>query len=190
MIKRFEFDPLELKDAFLIKPFCANDNRGCFIKDYSTEVFFQNGLKHELKEVFYTVSRKGVVRALHFQRVKQQAKLVRCITGKIFDVIIDLRKDSPTFLRWNGFYLTGENQYSLYVPEGFGHGYLVLEDSVVSYKCNEKFYGEYDAGIMWNDKDLNISWPIEEVQNNVIISEKDMNLPTFKEWLEIENGGF
>lgn len=79
--------------------------------------------------------------------VKQQAKLVRCISGKVYDVIIDLRKDSPTFMKWQGFYLTGENQYELYVPEGFGHGYLVLEDSIVSYKCNENFFAEGDGGI-------------------------------------------
>lgn len=190
MIQKFEFEKLNLKDAMLIKPFCADDIRGCFIKDYSEEVFMQYGLKHTLKEVFYTVSHKGVIRAMHFQRVKQQAKLVRCIHGKIYDVIIDLRKDSPTFLQWRGFYLTGENKYMLYIPEGFGHGYLVLEDSIVSYKCNEKFYGEYDGGIKWDDPELNIKWPLEEINGKVILAEKDKNLPSYAEWKILENGGF
>ncbi len=190
MIQKFEFTELDLKDAMLIKPFSADDVRGCFIKDYSEEVFEQNGLTYNLKEVFYTVSHKGVVRAMHFQREKQQAKLVRCISGKVYDVIIDLRKDSPTFMQWQGFYLTGENKNMLYIPEGFGHGYLVLEESIVSYKCNEKFYGEFDGGIMWDDPDMGIKWPVEELDCEIILADKDKNLPSFKEWKDSENGGF
>lgn len=150
MIQKFEFCNTDFEGAYLIKPFCATDVRGAFIKDYSKEVFEANGLEHNLAEVFYTVSHKGVIRALHFQRVHEQAKLVRCIKGKVFDVIVDLRPDSPTFKKWQGFYLSEENMNELYVPEHFAHGYLVLEPSVVSYKCGEKFYGEYDDGIMYN----------------------------------------
>lgn len=190
MVHTFEFEELDLKDALLIKPFYADDVRGCFIKDYSKEVFENNNIKHDLDEVFYTVSHKGVVRAMHFQRVKQQAKLVRCIQGKVYDVIIDLRKNSPTFKQWRGFYLTGENKNELYVPEGFGHGYIVLEDSIVSYKCSEKFYGEYDDGIKWDDPDMGIKWPIEEIDCDVILADKDKNLQSFKDWLIKENGGF
>lgn len=190
MIQKFEFKELPLKDAKLITPFSADDVRGCFIKDYSEEVFLDNGLDYQLKEVFYTVSHKGVIRAMHFQREKQQAKLVRCIHGKVYDVIIDLRKDSPTFMQWQGFYLTGENKNMLYVPEGFGHGYLVLEESIVSYKCNEKFYGEFDGGIMWDDPDMGIKWPLDELGCEVILADKDKNLPSFKEWKESEKGGF
>jgi dTDP-4-dehydrorhamnose 3,5-epimerase len=188
MIQKFEFEELELKDAYLIKPFISWDNRGCFIKDYSKEIFEQHGITHDLKEVFYTVSHKGVIRAMHFQKVKEQAKLVRCVKGKVYDVIIDLRKDSPTYKQWRGFYLSEKNNYELLVPEHFGHGYLVLEDSIVSYKCAEKFYGEYDSGIMWNDPDMAIEWPLEEIGGleKVINSEKDDNLQTFKEW-EIRN---
>ncbi len=132
--------------------------------------------------MFYTVSYKGVIRALHFQEVKQQAKLVRSIKGKIFDVIVDLRKNSPTYKEWRGFYLSDENNIELLVPEHFAHGYLVLEDSIVSYKCAEKFYGEYDSGIMWNDETLNINWPLDEIGGieNIILSEKDQNLQSFK----------
>ena len=159
----------------LIIPFCATDLRGAFIKDYSKEVFEANGLEHNLAEVFYTVSHKGVIRALHFQRVHEQAKLVRCIKGKVFDVIVDLRPESPTFKKWQGFYLSEENMNELYVPEHFAHGYLVLEPSVVSYKCGEKFYGEYDDGIMYNDPDLGVEWPFDEIGGieNLIIADKD-----------------
>ena len=159
MIQKFEFCNTDFEGAYLIKPFCATDIRGAFIKDYSKEVFEANGLEHNLAEVFYTVSHKGVIRALHFQRVHEQAKLVRCIKGKVFDVIVDLRPESPTFKKWQGFYLSEENMNELYVPEHFAHGYLVLEPSVVSYKCGEKFYGEYDDGIMYNDPDLGVEWP-------------------------------
>lgn len=184
MIQKFEFEELDLKGAYLIKPFIAWDNRGHFIKDYSQEVFKQNGIDHDLKEVFYTVSRKGVIRALHFQEVKEQAKLVRCIKGKIYDVIVDLRRDSPTYKQWRGFYLSDKNNLELLIPEHFAHGYLVLDDSVVSYKCAEKFYGEYDSGIVWNDEDLKVKWPLEEIGgiDQLINSEKDDNLQTFKEW--------
>lgn len=185
MIK-WNFEELDMKGAYKITPFYADDIRGGFLKDYSQEVFEQNGITHDLKEVFYTISHKGVVRAMHFQRVKQQAKLVRCVHGKVYDVIIDLRKDSPTFMKWQGFYLSGDNMVELLVPEGFGHGYLVLEESIVSYKCAEKFYGEYDSGIRYDDPDLGIIWPFEEIggKDKVINSEKDDNLPSFKEFME------
>lgn len=185
-MQKWNFEKLKLIGAYKITPFFSDDNRGGFIKDYSKEIFEQNGIDYSLKEVFYTISHKGVVRALHFQKTKQQAKLVRCISGKIYDVIVDLRKDSPTFLRWQGFYLTGENMVELLVPEGFGHGYLVIEESIVSYKCAEKFYGEYDSGIKYDDEDLNILWPYEEVggKDKLILSEKDKNLMNFKEFIK------
>lgn len=110
MIQKFEFKELEMKGAYEITPFYATDERGGFIKDYNIDMFKANGIEHELKEVFYTISKKGVIRAMHFQLVKQQAKLVRCISGHVYDVIIDLRPDSPTFGKWQGFDLTGENQ--------------------------------------------------------------------------------
>ena len=103
MIQKFEFKGLDMKGAYEITPFYATDERGGFIKDYNIDAFKQNGIDHELKEVFYTISKKGVIRAMHFQLVKQQAKLVRCISGHVYDVIIDLRPDSPTFGKWQGF---------------------------------------------------------------------------------------
>jgi dTDP-4-dehydrorhamnose 3,5-epimerase len=184
MITKFDFQELDLKGAFKIQPFYATDERGGFVKDYNIDMFKANGIEHELKEVFYTISKKGVIRATHFQLVKQQAKLVRCISGHVYDVIVDLRPNSPTFGQWRGFDLTGENQVELYIPQYFGHGYLVLEDSVVSYKCGEVFYGEGDSGIMYNDPDINIQWPFEKIGGieNMIISGKDKNLMSFKEY--------
>ena len=182
MIQKFSFEKTKFEGAYLINPFVATDERGAFIKDYSEEVFNENGLTHNLKEVFYTVSKKGVIRAMHFQIVKQQPKLVRCVSGHVYDVIADLRPDSPTFGQWQGFDLTGDNHKCLYVPCEFAHGYLVLEDSVVSYKCAEKFYGEYDTGIMYNDPDLAIDWPLELVNNEIILSDKDKNLQSFSEF--------
>ena len=187
MITKFDFQELELKGAFKIKPFYATDERGGFVKDYNIDMFKANGIEHELKEVFYTISKKGVIRAIHFQLVKQQAKLVRCISGHVYDVIVDLRLDSPTFGKWLGFDLTGENQLELYIPPYFGHGYLVLKDSVVSYKCGEVFYGEGDSGIMYDDPDINIQWPFEKIGGieNLIISDKDKNLMSVKDYIKI-----
>ncbi len=183
-MQRFEFKELNLKGAYQIKPFYAGDLRGGLVKDYNKEVFKENGLYNELKEVFYTISKKGVIRAIHFQLIKQQAKLIRCISGHIYDVLVDLRPGSPTYGQWRGFHLTGENMDMLLVPEYFGHGYLVIEDSVVSYKCAEVFYGEGDSGIAYDDADIGIQWPFELIggRQNLIISDKDKSLMSFKEY--------
>jgi dTDP-4-dehydrorhamnose 3,5-epimerase len=184
---KWDFQELPLRGAYLITPFFAPDIRGGFVKDYSQEVFAQNGINYELKEVFYTISHKGVIRALHFQRVKQQPKLVRCVSGHVYDVIVDLRKDSPTFKQWIGFDLTGDNFKEILVPAGFAHGYLVLEDSIVSYKCAEKFYGEYDGGIMWNDPTIGVRWPVDKLgDSKMIIADKDKNLLSFEQFLKID----
>lgn len=186
-MNKFDFKELDLKGAYLIQPFYATDERGGFVKDYNIDVFKNNGINHELKEVFYTISKRGVIRALHFQLVKQQAKLVRCISGHVYDVIVDLRPNSLTFGQWRGFDLTGENQLTLYVPQYFGHGYLVIEDSVVSYKCAETFYADGDSGIMFNDPDIAIEWPLEKIggMENMIISEKDRSLMSFAEYKKV-----
>lgn len=187
MVQKFEFSALDLKGAYHIKPFYVSDNRGGLLKDYNVNVFRENGISHNLKEVFYTLSKRGVIRATHFQLGKQQAKLVRCISGHVYDVIVDLRPDSPTFGQWRGFHLTGENMEMLFVPEYFGHGYLVIEDSIVSYKANETFYSEGDSGIMYNDPDIGIEWPFQLIdgKDNLIISDKDLNLLSFKEYRQL-----
>lgn len=189
MVQKFVFEETKIPGLIKVTPFCADDVRGYFIKDYSKEVFSQNGIEYDLKEVFYTNSYKGVIRALHFQREYQQPKLVRCVWGKVYDVVVDLRKDSPTFKEWLAFELSEENKNELLIPAGCAHGYLVLENSVVSYKCAEKFYGEYDDGIMWNDPDINVEWPLHLVDNNVILADKDKNLQSFAEFMG-KYGGF
>ena len=191
MIQKFEFLKTDFEGAYIIKPFVSTDSRGAFIKDYSKEVFEQNGIKHDLAEVFYAENQAGVLRGMHFQRVVEQVKLVRCIKGKIYDVIVDLRPDSPTFLKWQGFYLSEDNFNQIYVPENFAHGYLALEPSTVVYKCNESFNAEYDDGIQFDDPDFGIIWPIDEIKaegfddiSKLIRSDKDKNLQTFAEYKE------
>ncbi|MBE5830265.1 MAG: dTDP-4-dehydrorhamnose 3,5-epimerase [Butyrivibrio sp.] len=182
MNQKFDFRETEIPGLYEIMAFNAEDNRGCFTKDYSKEVFLNNNIEYELAEVFYTTSHKGVIRALHFQRIKQQPKLVRCVYGHVWDVVVDLRKDSPTFKKWLAFELEEERHNEVLIPKGCAHGYLVLEDSIVSYKCGEKFYGEYDDGIMWNDPDIGVEWPLERIGGieNVILADKDKNLQSFK----------
>ena len=186
-MQRFHFEKTDLEGLIKINVFCAEDERGYFLKDYSQTVFEQNGLQHDLKEVFYTSSFKGVVRALHFQRIQQQPKLIRVVKGRVFDVAVDLRKDSTTLGQWRGFELSEGNKTELLIPGGFGHGYLVLEDSIVSYKCSKEFHSEYDDGIRWNDPDIAVEWPLDQVEQ-IILSEKDKNLQSFKEF-KLNYGG-
>jgi len=182
MSNTFEFHKTEIEGLLEIQPFNCDDLRGSFIKDYSKELFERAGISYDLAEVFYTVSHAGVVRALHFQRNKQQPKLVRCISGSIYDVVVDLRRNSQTFKKWKSFRLSGDNKKEILVPAGCAHGYLVFEDSIVSYKCAEKFYGEYDDGIFWKDKDINVDWPLEEIREGIILSDKDKSLQSFAEF--------
>lgn len=188
MIQKMSFDELPLKGAYLIKPFFSDDLRGGFIKDYSKELFLACGINFELTETFYTISKKGVIRALHFQENNHQPKLVRCISGKVYDVIVDLRPNSPTFKKWMGFYLSGNNMNELLIPEHFAHGYLVIEDSIVSYKCAASFDAKNDSGVKFDDPDLDIDWPFNEIGglDKMIISEKDIKLQTLKDY--IKNG--
>ena len=186
MIQKWKFNELELKDAYIIKPFYATDNRGGLVKDYNVDVFKDNGINYDLKETFYTVSKKGVIRSTHFQLEKPQPKLMRCISGKVWYIMVDLRPGSETYGKWLNFDLSGDEVTSLLVPAGFGQGYLALEDSVMSYKAAEVFYGPGDAGIMYNDPDIGIEWPFELIggKEKLIISDKDLNLMSFKEYTE------
>ncbi len=190
MIQKFEFHPTEIAGVIEVTPFNADDIRGCFTKDYSKEVFEANGIHHDLAEVFYTTSRKGVIRALHFQRVMQQPKLVRCIWGQVWDVVVDLRRDSSTFRKWLSFDLIGQKHNEILVPAGCAHGYLVLEESIVSYKCAEKFFGEYDDGILWDDPDIAVQWPLALIggRERVILADKDKNLQSFSVFMETYGG--
>lgn len=186
MLQNFSFEKTSIDRVLIVNPFVSNDIRGTFIKDYSEEIFKAAGIKHKLEEVFYSYSDKGVLRGLHFQRVKHQPKLVRCINGHILDVVVDLRKESPTFKKWLFFNLIGDNYKGILVPPRCAHGFLALEPSMVSYKCAEKFYNEYDSGIKWNDPDINIDWPLELIGgiSKLILSDKDNNLQSFRDLID------
>lgn len=193
MIQKFNFEKLpfdpKLQQPCLIDSFRATDDRGGLVKDFNNEVFASYGIEYEMKEVFYTESKEGVIRANHFQLPidgrNQQAKIVRCIKGHVYDVITDLRPWSKTYKKWMGFDLTESNYKQLYIPEWFGHGYYVLEDSIVCYKANEVFSAG-DSGIKWDDPDIGIDWKIPTSQkDSLIISDKDLNLMTFKEYDEL-----
>lgn len=190
MVQKWEFKELELKGAYLIKSFYATDDRGGLVKDYNIDTFKDNGIDYELKETFYTISKRGVIRSTHFQLEKPQPKLMRCISGKVWYIMVDLRPESETYGKWLHFDLSGDDVTSLLVPAGFGQGYLVIEDSVMSYKAAEVFYGPGDAGIMYNDSDIGIEWPFELIggKENLIISEKDLNLMSFKEYTRLFGG--
>ena len=184
MIQKFEFQELDLEGAYLIKPFYATDDRGGMIKDYNIDTFHEAGIDYELKETFYSLNKKGVIRAIHFQLEKPQPKLMRCISGHVFHVIVDLRPESFTYGQWRSFDLCSDDPTCILVPAGFGQGYLVLEDSIMSYKAAEVFFGPGDAGIMYNDPDIGIEWPFELIggKENMIISEKDKHLMSFQEY--------
>lgn len=189
-MQNFEFKETEITGLIEVTSAFSEDSRGYFLKDYAAEVFAQNGYPHDLKEVFYTSSHRGVIRGMHFQREKQQGKLVRCIHGHIYDVVVDLRPDSASYLCWKGFELTEENRKALLIPSGCAHGFLAIKDSLMVYKCSERFYGEYDDGIRWNDQDLNIEWPLERVGGleQIELSEKDKGLQSFAEFRKAYGG--
>ena len=191
MIQKWNFEELDLKGAYIIKPFFASDDRGGLIKDYNIDVFKSQGISHELKETFYTISKKGVIRSTHFQLIKPQPKLMRCISGKVFYIIVDLRPESETYGLYRSMILSGDDITCILCPAGFGQGYLVIEDSVMSYKASEVFHGEGDSGIMYNDPDIGIEWPFELIggKENLIISEKDLNLMSFKEYHKFAKWG-
>lgn len=186
MVQKFDFKELDLKGAYIIKPFYSTDERGGLIKDYNIDTYKEAGIDYELKETFYTISKRGVIRAIHFQLKKPQPKLMRCISGRVFYVIVDLRPESETFGQYRQMELNGDDPTCILCPAGFGQGYLVLEDAVMSYKASDVFYGPGDSGIMYNDKDIGITWPFEKIggEKNMIISEKDLSLPSFKQYTE------
>ncbi len=179
----FEIEELNLKGLYLIKTKSFEDERGYFIESYKESEFFEKGIKVRFKQDNISFSRRNVLRGLHFQKKpKAQAKLVRCVKGKIIDVAVDLRKNSETFKKWVSVILSDENKNMLFIPEGFAHGFYVLSDfAVVLYKVSEEYSKEHDAGIRWDDPDININWPVKDP----ILSEKDKNLPFLKE-IEIE----
>lgn len=182
-MQKFEFHKTELEGLIEIVPFSNSDERGIFIKDYSQKIFEENGINYPLLETFYSTSCRGTLRGLHFQSEKQQGKLVRCICGHIYDVAVDLRPESPTYKKWLSFDLTGDNQKEVLIPEGFAHGFLALEESMVAYKCSENYYGELDGGIAWNDPDISVDWGLSRIGGikKLIVSDKDKRLPLLRD---------
>lgn len=170
-----------LKDAFLIKPQVFQDERGFFLESYSKKFLEEKGLKADFVQDNHSYSaKKGTLRGLHFQLPpSEQAKLIRVIRGSIYDVVIDLRKNSPTYLKSENFGLSASNFHMLFVPRGFAHGFMALEDNTeIIYKVDNYYSQEHDSGIVWNDPDLDISWPMK----NPIHSEKDAKLQFFKDF--------
>ncbi len=179
----FEFIKTEIPDVVLIKPKVFKDDRGFFLETYKKSDFEKAGIKAEFVQDNHSKSVKGVLRGLHFQKKPfAQGKLVRCIKGRIFDVAVDIRKGSPTYGKWVGYELSEENKHILWIPEGFAHGFLTLSDEAeVIYKVSGGEYSpEHDAGIIWNDPDIDIKWPLDQV-DEIILSEKDKKLPFLRE---------
>lgn len=164
-----------------IFPRVFEDDRGFFFESYNEELFKKLGLPTNFVQDNQSFSIKGVVRGLHFQNAPfAQGKLVRVISGRVLDVAVDIRPDSPTFGKHEVFELRSDTNNMAYVPEGFAHGFVALEDSVFSYKCTNVYNKGAESGILWNDPDLGIDWGID----NPIVSEKDLILPTLKSLFE------
>jgi dTDP-4-dehydrorhamnose 3,5-epimerase len=177
---KFELIKTSLKDAFIINPQVFKDERGFFLESYTKKDFQELGLKNYFIQDNHSLSvEKGVLRGLHFQNSPfAQTKLVRVTRGKVFDVIVDLRHDSETFGKWEGFELSSSNFQMLFIPKGFAHGFITLEENTeFQYKCDDYYNKESEGGIIWSDPDLNIDWQIK----NPILSEKDKLLPRFKD---------
>ncbi len=177
-----KFKKTKIEGVFLIEPKVIGDHRGFFLETYREEEFLAAGIDAKFVQDNHSFSpQKGVLRGLHFQRPPfSQAKLVRVVKGKLLDVVVDLRKDSPTFGQWESFELSEENFKMLFVPRGIAHGFCVLKDDThFLYKVDDYYNAENESGIIWNDPALNIAWMIE----NPILSEKDQKLPIWKEFL-------
>ncbi len=184
MVKSFEFEKTDIEGLQIISPFIAFDDRGFFMKTYEKNVFMEHGINLHNAEDMMSFSHKGVLRGLHFQTKHSQDKLVRVLHGEVWDVVVDLRKNSDTFGQWRGFYLSEENKKSIYIPRGFAHGFLALTDDVIfSYRCGELYEQGYDTGIIWNDDTINVEWPLDRV-DRLIVSDKDKNLQTFQQYMQ------
>jgi dTDP-4-dehydrorhamnose 3,5-epimerase len=178
---KFKFIKTSIEGVYIIEPTVFGDERGYFMETYHAGEFKEAGLDVAFVQDNQSKSRKGVLRGLHFQYTKPQGKLVRVIKGKVFDVAVDLRKDSPTYGKWEGVILSEKNKKQFYVPEGFAHGFLVLSDEAeFTYKCTNFYDPKDEGGILWNDQDIAIKWPVEDI-DEVMLSEKDKQLKTLKE---------
>lgn len=179
----FEFRELNVRDAYLINNFHIEDNRGGFTKIFEQRMFTEAGIRFHVNETFTSCSLKNVIRGLHFQTHNPQAKLVSIILGKVWDVIVDLRKNSPTYKQWFATEISASNYRAIFIPRGFAHGFVSLEDkSVMLYQCDGPYDKESDTGIIFNAPEIGITWPIS--LNDAIHSDRDLALMSFSKYEE------
>ena len=178
---------MKIPEVLLIEPDVFGDNRGFFMESWHKKKFAEAGLDVDFVQDNHSRSSRGVLRGLHYQLEQPQGKLVRAVTGAVFDVAVDIRQGSPTFGQWVGVELSEENQHQLYVPPGFAHGFCVLSDTAdFLYKCTEFYAPESEHGILWNDADIGIDWPGRDFMistkdaNNELLSEMDDKLPVYE----------
>ena len=179
---QFKFSKTDIHGVLVIEPKAFLDERGFFMECYNLKSFEENGFTLKFVQDNHSQSKKGVLRGLHYQlKPRPMGKLVRCLKGKIFDVGVDIRKGSPTFGKWFGETLSGENMKMIYFPPGFAHGFLALEDDThVYYKCTGLYSKENERAIIWNDPEIGIKWPVDEVDGKVILSDRDKVHPGLK----------
>ena len=172
-----------LKGVMVIKPRVFEDARGYFFESYNQQVFANSGLNLHFLQDNQSLSQKGVLRGLHFQNQPYaQGKLVRVITGAVYDVAVDIRKNSATYGQWFGLELTARNKWMMYIPEGFAHGFATLEDETIfSYKCTNVYNKAAEDCLLWNDPDIGIEWPLD----NPLLSEKDLQGKEFKSFVSL-----
>ncbi len=165
--------PCEIEGLYVIEPTVFKDERGYFVETYNQNDMKEAGLDMVFVQDNQSMSVRGVLRGLHFQKQYPQGKLVRVVRGKVFDVAVDLRSDSKTYGKWFGVELSAENMKQFYIPEGFAHGFLVLSDvAEFCYKCTDFYHPGDEGGLLWNDEEIGVQWPLEEGVE-LIISEKD-----------------
>jgi dTDP-4-dehydrorhamnose 3,5-epimerase len=175
---QFNFINTDIEGLMIIEPRVFGDHRGYFMETYNQTDFAEAGIKATFVQDNQSKSKRGVLRGLHFQNKHPQGKLVRVLSGEVYDVAVDLRKNSPTYKKWAGILLSGENMKQFYVPEGFAHGFVVLsEEAEFAYKCTDFYYPEYDDGVLWNDPEIGIDWPIDSL-DEILLSDKDKSLKT------------
>ena len=178
---KFKFIETGIEGLFVIEPAVFGDNRGYFMETYNQNDFQKEGLDIKFVQDNQSSSLKGVLRGLHFQYNYPQGKLVRILKGEVFDVAVDLRKNSPTYKKWYGLILSEENKKMLYVPEGFAHGFVVLSNMAeFTYKCTNFYHPEDEGGFIWNDPEIGIEWPLDDIKNP-ILSGKDEKLPALSQ---------
>ena len=173
--------PCDIEGLYVIEPTVFKDERGYFVETYNQNDMKEAGLDMVFVQDNHSMSTRGVLRGLHFQKQFPQGKLVRVVRGKVFDVAVDLRSDSKTYGKWFGVELSAENMKQFYIPEGFAHGFLVLSDEAeFCYKCTDFYHPGDEGGLAWNDPEIGVEWPLEEGVD-LIISEKDQKWKGLKD---------